>query len=552
MTAVCATPSPGQDRIPDFAHSRPKGERIPQPPLPSTRPTPPDIRFGSFRPNNPIDNFILKRIQDEKIRPQPLCDDWDFARRSSLDVVGVIPTLEDLDRYFAWKPKERRAKWIDLLLEQKLYADHWTIFWGDVLRERGRVRGVPDNTLKNFIHQSLSTGQPFDEFVRTMITAVGPAEQNPATAFVLQDRAEADVLTVSISEAFLGVQLRCAQCHDHPFDWWTKKDFDGMSAFWRGTRARLLRDDEVRLPNGATRSMPVFELISRNAAADGVFIAGLKSDKGRGREALADLLTRKSNPYFARVVVNRVWEKMMGKGLVTPASNFSPLNPPSHPELLDWLAIEFIENNYDLKHIIRLIASSRTYQQSTVDSPRQIASIARRNREKPPEENELVPGALFEGMPLRRMSAEQINDSILVATGRFGDARRRFERAIDVIYPPNPQSFLRVFGASDRETVSPRPPEGGSIQQFLTLLNGDFINGATRFHADHPLRRWSAMRGANVPDLVDALFMQTLTRPPTKQEQSSARAYVGNGTFDEAWEDLQWALMNTREFQFIR
>lgn len=551
LTFSTLTQTSAEDRVPDFASSRPKGDRVPYAPLPEHQLDPPSVHFGQFRPYNPIDNFVLSRLQREKLQPKPLCDDWDFARRASLDIVGVIPTLEDLDRYFRWKPKERRSRWIDLLLNQPYYADHWTLFWGDILRERGRVLGLPENALKNYIHDSLLKNQPFDGFVRSLITASGPTETNPETAFILQDRADGDVLTVAVSEAFLGVQLRCAQCHDHPYDWWTKRDFDGMSAFWRGTRSTVAATEEIKLPNGTVVRLPRFELVSRDSRARGVFLTGVKSAAGAGREALADLLTRRDNPYFARVAVNRIWQKMLGRGLVTPSSNFSPLNPPSHPELLDWIAIEFIEHDYDLKHIIRLIARSRTYQQSSVDSPAQTASLARRNRNRPDGEDELLPGRLFEGPPLRRMTAEQINDSILIATGRFHDRARFIQRAIDVTYPPNAQSFLRIFGASDRETIVTLPA-GGSIQQSLTLLNGGFVNGALRFHPDHPISRWSAANGSNIRQTIDALFMQTLTRPPTEKERRTAIDFIGNGTHDDAWEDLQWAIMNTREFQFIR
>lgn len=540
-----------EDRVPDFSYSRPSGPKQLLAPLPHERPAVPSVKFGVFRPFNPIDHFILKRLQDEKVRPQKLCDDWDFARRSSIDLVGVIPTVDDLDTYFRWKPPERRAKWIDLLLKQKQYADHWTVFWGDMLRERGRILGAPENALKKFIHDALARNRPYDEWVRELIVAEGSPIENPAAAFILQDRGEADVLTVSVSESLLGVRLRCAQCHDHPFDWWTKQDFDGMAGFWQGTRMKRAGDENVTLPDGRVITLPRFEVTSRKRGESGVFLTGANSFQGRGRDALADLITQRKNPYFARVLVNRLWEKLMGTGLVNPSSNFTPLNPPSHPELLDWLAIEFIESGYDIKHMLRLMALSRTYQQSTVDSTDQHATLLRRNRQNSPEESDLLPGSLFEGMPLRRMTAEQINDSILVATGRYRDVQRRFQRAIDVTYPPNSQSFLRVFGASDRETISPRPA-GGSIQQMLTLLNGDFLNSAVRFHDDHPLHEWSTSRGMGVGQMVDALYAQILTRQPTRAEKRAAMAHVGNGTFDELWEDLQWALINTREFQFVR
>ena len=555
VTMAAQAPGRAAAGTPDFSHSRPQRERQLLSPLPNERPVVPEVHFGVFRPFNEIDHFILhkleqlKKFKELKVRPKKLCNDWDFARRASLDLVGVIPMVEDLDRYFKWTPRERRGKWIDLLLKQRQYADHWTIFWGDLLRERGRARGVSPNALKNLVHKNLQDNRPFDAWVRELITAEGPTVENPATAFFLQDRGDAETLTVAVSEAFLGVQLKCAQCHDHPFDWWTQRDFQGMASFWRGTRMRVYRTEERETPKGRTRRIPFFEVRTRPDLAAGVFLTGATSQRGRGREGLADLMTRRDNPYFARVAVNRLWEKMTGVGLVNPASNFSTLNPPSHPELLDWLALEFIDSGYDLKHILRLIAESRTYQQTSSEQVKRWAARKRRSK-KTPEEDDPIEGALFEGMILRRMTAEQIHDSILVATGRYG-AAGRFRSSIEVTYPPGPQSFLRTFGASDRLTIESRA-QTGSIQQALTLLNGGFVNRAVRLHAGHPIRTWKSVKGLNTTQQVDALFYQILTRPPTGQERRRALGYLGDGRNRQAWQDLQWALFNTREFQFIR
>lgn len=545
VTALVAPAALAQTALPDFSHSRPKGPRQLLDPLPKAPPELPEVRFGVFRPFNGIDHFILARLKTEKVRPKPLCDDFDFARRTSLDICGVIPNIEDLERFRRWKEPQRREMWIDLLLDSKQYADHWTIYWGDLIRERGRVFGMPENALKGYIHRSLLEEKPFDAIVREMIAATGSGDTNPATGFVLQDRADADTLTISIGEVFMGVSIRCAQCHDHPFDWWTKQDFEGMAAFWRNTAARI-----AAAPDGGDdrpmRQTPVLEVLRTRREPRGAFLTGATSSLGAGPEALAELLTDRANPYFARVIVNRIWDKMMGVGLVNPPSNFSPLNPPTHSELLDWLALEFVSSGYDIKHIIRLIATSRTYQQTSVEPKKRKIALVQRGGE---DEDDPVNGSLFESAILRRMTAEQIHDSILAATGRYSGAGA-FRPAIDVTYPPGPRSFLRTFGASDRETVGSKPADG-SIQQALTLLNGDFVNSAVRYHDNHPLRRWRSERGLTANQMIEALFYQVLTRAPTKKEMDWAMSYVTGGD-EGSWEDLQWALFNTREFQFIR
>ena len=532
-------------RKPTFEYSRPKGPKQVVAPLPKEPPIPPTIRFGNFKPFNEIDNFILATLQERKARPKPVCNDWDFLRRSSLDLVGVIPTAADVEKFLAWDAKTRRAKWIDHLLDQAQYADYWTSFWGDLLRERGRIRGVPVNAFKNYIHDNLKKNRPYDEWVREMITAEGRPEDSPAAAFFLRDEGDAKTLTVTVTQTFLGIQLKCAECHDHPFDWWLEKDFHGMVDFWRGTRRQAYERDTV-VRRGRTQMVPRFEVVTNERRANGTFITGETSDKGRGREALADLLTRPDNPYFARVAVNRLWEKLMGVGLVNPVDNFSARNPPSHPELLDWLALEFIEHNYDLKHILKLIANSRTYQQTSVENLTRTKVI-----KAPDTEDETEAGALFDGMMLRRMSAEQVHDSILVATGRYLPEDRRFTPSIEVTYPPDPRSFLRVFGVTDRETLIERN-ETGSIQQALTLLNGQLINEAVKMHPAHPVRHWQKDRQFSAVQMVDAIFVQILTRPPTPEERELALAFIAGGQRDTLWEDLQWSLLNCREFQFIR
>lgn len=535
------------DEIPDFSYSRPEGPRQAMPPLPKEPPELPKIRFGVFIPFNPIDNFILARLQKEKVRPAGLCDDWDYARRTSLDIVGLVPTASDLERYFEWKPKERRAKWVDFLLRQPQYADHWTIFWGDLLREQGRSFGGKPNALREYLHQSLRENRRFDEWVRRLITASGTTDENPAVGFVLRDRGDADVLTVSVTQSLMGVQLKCAQCHDHPFDWWTQHDFQGMAGFWKGTRPRPVGIEEMMVGQRKIER-PIFEIQSNPRRADGTFLTGTTSQLGRGREALAELITRDDNPYFARVAVNRLWEKLFGTGLVSPSDNFTPLNPPSHPELLDWLAMEFVAKKYDLMHMLRLMATSRTYQQtSTKKAKRQSIVVTAADSN---DAAEVGTACLFEAMPLRKMTSEQIHDSILAATGHYWRDDPHLEPSIRKMYPPPPQDFLRIFGTTDRDTLLPRPTSP-TVQQALTLLNGDLINRAVMIHADHPLVYWQS-RGFTNAQMVDALFVQLLTRLPTPNERRMALQYIGYTNRAWPWEDVQWALINTREFQYIR
>ncbi len=496
-------------------------------PLPLEKPSVPD---ASGRLNNEIDQFIANRWSDRGVRSAPLCDDLTFVRRVYLDIAGVIPNIRQVNA-FKGEGYNRRSKLIDELLGSDRYADHWSTFWGDLLRERTRIRGADPFAFRDYIRDALAKNRPYDQWVREMVAAEGTPIDNLAAAFVLTNGDDRDELTISTTQVFMGVQLKCAQCHDHPFEAWKQSDYEGMRAFFDGTRRRIAVDEEVER-NGRKVRRRIFEVIDRDRGT-GRFVTEATSGKGRGRQGLADLLTDRWNPYFARTAVNRLWAKLFGAGLVSPPDGFSPMNPPSHPDLLDWLAVEFVENGYDLKSMIRLMCNARTYQ---------LASHGgRRPGEIPDHER------LFEKMSLRRMTAEQLHDSLLVTTGLIGSNRRALQPAIEQNHPPRPGSFLATFGAHDRRTIHERSTDA-TIPQALTLLNGPFINRAVRMHERHPTRLWLDM-GVSRQETMNALFLNTLTREPTGQERKFALEIAQNA---EGWSDVHWALINTPEFMFIR
>ncbi len=506
-------------------------------PLPLEPPLPPQTRLVVA---NDVDRFIAARWEEADVRPVKTATDFDFLRRVYLDLVGRIPTFEEVEKYAGSGRKDHDANLVDELLDSRGYADHWAIFWGDLLLEQYRMDGVENNAYRDYIHDSLRKNKPFDEWVREMIAARGMVRDNPAAAFVLRQKADAEELTIATTQVFLGTQLKCAQCHDHPFEAWKQTDFNGMKGFWDATRRRLGRVETVTNRAGQEEQMRFDQVISGDGA-HGVFLTGAVSAKGDGVDGLADLITARDNPYFARVAVNRLWAKLFGRGLVDPVDAFKPDNPPSHPELLDWLAWEFITHDYDLKHILRLLATSRTYHLDTSG---------------PPLPAKTADGPFFERMALRRMTAEQLHDSIVSATGL--DHRARGEQgearfAIDVRYPTPSGSFLSVFGSHDRNTIHERDAEA-TIPQALALLNGELLNDAVQLHDGHPVRRW-LKKGDSVETALRRLWVQTLTREPTPAELATASKYIRSAPrndADKAWSDVHWAMINTREFMFIR
>jgi hypothetical protein len=504
-------------------------------PLPAEPPAPPKT---SGPANNDIDRFIAARWAEFQASPAKLTDDYTFIRRVFLDIAGVIPTLEEVGRFTDSRKRVDRPKVVDYLLNSPRYADHWTSFWGDLLCEETNIEGAEPFAFRDYIRESLTANKPYDAWVREMITADGKIDDTPSGAFILRQRARPEELTIAVSQVFLGTQLKCAQCHDHPFEPWKQTDFTGMEAFWKGTQIKTAEVKKIETPKG-TRERRVMEVAQRaKARGEGKFITGQMSESGGGREALAELITRRENPYFARVAVNRLWAKLMGTGLVNPPDGFSPRNPPSHPELLDYLAVNFVEGGYDLKSVIRLICNSRTYQ---------LESKGGRRGQAP---DDVV---LFEKMQLRRLTAEQLHDSVLLWCGQLGNEKSRQKPAIEARYPAPPESFLATFGSHDRQTIHERDADM-TIPQALELLNGRFVNQAARVDNNHPVRAW--VRAGDAPGVVARkLFMQTLTREPTESELSTVLQCVGRSQDDAAWTawaDVHWALINTREFAFIR
>ncbi len=500
-------------------------------PLPAEPPLIPKTRLES---KNPIDHFLAAKWAEAGVRPTYRCDDYTFIRRIYLDLAGVIPTAEAVQAFVKSRGSRRREQEIDKLLESNRYAEHWGIMWEDLLRVKSRLRGTEVNSFRRYIQEELNQNRPYDEWVREMIVASGTAQDDPAVNFVLRHQNDANDLTISVTQVFMGMQLKCVQCHDDRNGrFWKQADFEGMASFWKRTRIQPAGKKLVTTPQGP-REIAITKVVDHRPS-DGTFLGHGQPAEGAGREALADFVTSPSNPYFARAVVNRIWKQMMGSGLVEPVDDLDPINDASHPELLDWLALDFIGHGYDLKHVIRLIANSRAYQTESVKFRRSAGKRADR---------------LFDAMPLRRMTAEQLLDSILVCCGLLNDGNPGNRRAIKNPYPAQPGGFLATFGAHDRETIHQRDPEA-TIPQALELLNGRFINLAVAGHDGNPLRGW-LRQGTPVNRVIELLYLNTLSRKPSRQEKSVVRAYLKQANFTTGWSDVLWAVINTREFMFVR
>jgi hypothetical protein len=520
-----------------------------------TQPRP--ASYPKIPENNFIDRHIFGKLKKMGIIPAPLSTDAEFIRRVSLDIAGVLPTSRQVRDFVASKDPDKRARLIDELLERPEYQDVMTIQWSELLRVNRiflQEQGVRQYTA--YIRDSFAENRPFDQFVRDLIGSVAYTREQVEKSRDGQTRAEQAIyrkasghyngpinyyrvtadpteLTTSTSQVFLGVRLDCARCHNHPFDRWTMKDFYGFAAYFAGTgytagknrdELAVYVDKNGQIVNPRTNQV---ELPKPLTAAEGT-----ADPEGRRHKLLAEWITSRDNPFFARAVVNRFWKHFFGRGIVHPVDDFRATNPPVNEPLLDALAKDFIAHNYDVKHLIRTICNSRAYQLS--------------DKTNPTNERDTKNFSYFYS---KRLGPEELFDAIVTATGvpeSFGGAVAR--RATNLPDNNTPSYFLDVFGRSRRLQVQERS-EATSMAQALHLMNGDTINNRIK----HPEGRIATLLKSQLSpkEVIEEIFLSTLCRFPDAREIQLSLTYIEQSpTPKEGYEDLMWAILNSREFIF--
>jgi hypothetical protein len=575
-----------------------------------------------------IDSLLASSWKEHGVEASVPLKDEQFLRRIYLDLGGRIPTYEEATRFLASKAEAKRADLIDDLLESPDYVSHFYNYWADILRLLER----PQKTLFFepylwYVKDSIRTNKPFDRWAHEMLTADGRLWDNPAVGFQLRDAGMPLPYVDNTVRVLLGTQIGCAQCHDHPFDDWTQHQFYELAAFTSGTQMRgrgknknmmsrqmgqagareLIQEAKQKLD----RPTPFVQFVAANTTAVSFAEAPLKlphdyqygdaeplavvspkvlwgevpsgARDANGREQFASWVISRDNRQFARTIANRMWKKVMGVGLVEPVDDFQPGNPPSNPELLEHLTDEMLRLDFDLREFVRILVSTGTYQRrAVVHDP--ASGIPFR----------------FTGPALRRMTAEQIWDSILtlvahnawavqrptaaevsaaanldLANPSFDAAYGTFERFADEYTPqrrmrelqqtvgyrgqllvrasempaPLPLGhFLRQFGQSDRETI-----EGArtvaTVPQILTMFNGQITHSM--------LEKGSVIYDAVVAhtpqEAINVIFLSVLSHKPSGEDRKLARDEITTAETPAAgYGNLIWALLNTREFIFIQ
>ena len=488
--------------------------------------------------NNYVDRLVNQKLRKVKVLPSPTCSDAEFLRRVSIDLTGLPPTPEKVRAFLADQSDGRRDRVIDELIAGPEFVAHWTHKWADLLEVNRKFLGdKPTWAFVRWIESAVATNMPYDRFVREVLTARGGSIERPPSNYYRTAK-EPTLALENATQLFLGIRFSCNKCHDHPFERWTQNQYYGMAAFWgqvgvknghmTGDQIVYDRDGgEVTHPKDGRVMPPSFPYD----------YPGKKAESGSRRERLADWLTAPENPYFARSAANRVWSYFLGRGIIDPVDDIRSSNPPSNPELLGALEKDFIAHGFDLRHLMRTIARSRTYQASIATNPF--------NRDDTINFSHATP---------RRLTAEELLDAIDVASGhrpRFVGVPAGF-RADQLPDSSVGGAFLDLFGRPARE--SPCECERSSevsLSQALNLVNGPTISEALI----DPRGRISALLKSNPADdtIVTEMYLAALCRLPNVDEIAKGRDYLARADSKaEGAQDLLWALMNTPAFLFNR
>jgi hypothetical protein len=473
-----------------------------------------------------IDERIEARLLQEKITPAAAVDDAEFLRRVSLDLIGRIPRVSEVRAFLADRATDKRQRLVEERLDSAEFVRHSANVWRACLLSQANAQDLPYLTprLEAWLHREFRDQIPFDELAREILTspllAGGEAADTAGAtpfAFYQANELKPENLAAATSRVFLGVNLDCAQCHNHPFAPWTREQFWEFASFFAGVER--LRPDNGLAAGPERLDRRTLKIPGTEKLVSARFLDGREpvwSVASRPRTTLAEWLTSGENPYFARAIANRTWANFFGRGLAEPLDSLGGRTPPNHPELLDELGQALIEHDFDLKVLMRAIVSSRAYQRTSVIS-------------EPSQQN----AQFLARMMVRGMTPEQVVDSLTLATGYRSDNSTRAD-------------LLTMFTRLDRPTEAQT-----TIVQALGLMNGRFVADATTLAESGTLRAIHDAPFLDTPGRIDTLYLATLSRYPSAEEKSKLLTYVdhaGAGKSAEALADVFWFLLNSSEF----
>jgi Protein of unknown function (DUF1549)/Protein of unknown function (DUF1553) len=504
--------------------------------------------------NNFVDEHVFAKLAALRIEPSGPCSDEEFVRRAFLDTIGMLPTPAEVRAFLTDQRADKRARLSDALLERPEFVDYWAVQLGDLFQNRRErdhdVRGSKGvRAFHEWIRRQVAANRAWDELARDVLTAQGNSTDNPAIGYYIvtvgeNRQAEKSEVVASVAQAFLGTRVGCAQCHNHPLEKYTQDDYYHFAGFF--SRINFQRQEPAK---GAT----VLKLGSQDPRNDknpvGVtqprtnkFLKPQPLDRSAvavepgqdPRVALAAWITDPKNEYFAGAMVNRLWRHFLSVGLVEPVDDLRASNPPTNPELWQALKQEFVAHRFDLKHMMRVILNSRTYQLSSATQPGNVAD-----------------SRFYSHYYARRLPAEVLLDA-LAQTTDVPDSFPGYPVGVRAIQLPEPglrSYFLTLFGRSDRVTACACERSGEvTMPQLLHLQNGQSVVQKIRAGDG----RLATLLKSKMTDeqIVEELFLATLCKRPTPAQLETIKKSLTEDSHEEVFRDLFWALLNSKEFAF--
>ncbi len=484
-----------------------------------------------------IDRFLAVRWAAKNVTPPAVVDDRAFARRAYLDVIGLPPTAEQLEQFASDNAANKREKLVDALLADKQgYAENWMAFWNDLLRndEQTNIDGLR-KPITSWLYRSLLENKPLDQFTAELLNPGKDGPDGYLKGVNWRGRVNASQTppvqaAQNVSQVFLASSIKCASCHDSFINDWKLAQAYGMASFFSPQNLEMARCDK-----------PTGKIVAPKFLFPDLGDVDPNADQATRLKAVATMVTRPKNPRFARTMVNRLWKRLMGRGLFEPADDFDGKAPAD--ALLDWLAYDFMAHDYDAKHTLKLILLSKVYQLPAVKAPT-------KRKETP----------LLIGPTERRLTSEQYLDSVSMLTGYWPKVDVMNVQVDD----PNirawrhrkPDNLALALGRPTREQVCTQRDEESTVLQALELVNGAAMSQRLR-EGTKTLLASDLGREEDAAKVARTLYLRALGRPPSDAEAALAKEMLGTPkdmpeTRQAAWEDFLWALCMEPEMQFIR
>lgn len=500
--------------------------------------------------SNFVDDLVFAKLKTIGIPPSEIADDGTFIRRVTLDIAGRLPTASEMKDFMASKDANKRTALVDRLLESPDYAEFFANKWSALLRNQRTQPVYARGTYLfwQWIRDSIADNKPYDQFVREVVAAAGDIDHSPPVAWYRQVKEQKQQME-DVAQLFLGTRMQCAQCHHHPFEKWSQQDYYGFAAFFANVARKpsaFTGEEFIYNKRGIAQTQNIRTKEQVMPTSLGGSALKLKPEQDP-RVSLAEWMRAKDNPFFAHTLVNRYWKHFFNRGLVEPEDDMRETNPPVNPELLSALAADFIKSGYDLKKLIRTIATSTTYQLSAVPNAHNAKDRQNFSRYYP-----------------KRLNAEVLYDAVNtlldVETNFAGQAPGT--RAVALPDNSYNQStyFLSVFGRPDSSSACEcERTQEASLAQSLHLLNAADIQ--TQLARGNGRADMLTKDTRPDDDKITDLYHIALSRDPNADEVKFARSHLekktksktGDEAFKgkkEAYEDILWALLNTKEFLF--